>query len=107
MKNRMFGYKMDRMPNFAFRMMVAIFRIRDMVGSADTLLEEFDIREGQTVVDYGCGPGSYIARASKLVGDNGHQSRDEARQKILASGKWDIVDENKRHMKCRPKGFGI
>jgi ubiquinone/menaquinone biosynthesis C-methylase UbiE len=37
-----------------------------------------------------------------LVIDPGHQSRSVAREKILASGCWEIVEEGKDHMKCRP-----
>lgn len=31
-----------------------------------------------------------------------HQSRQEAKSKITAAGLWEIVEENKRYMKCRP-----
>jgi ubiquinone/menaquinone biosynthesis C-methylase UbiE len=37
-----------------------------------------------------------------LVIDPGHQSQSVAKEKILASGCWDIVEESKDHMKCRP-----
>ncbi len=177
------GKGLDRMPGFAFRMMKMIFDVRDRFVSVSSLLDDFQIAPGQTVVDYGCGPGSYIKRASQLVGprgrvfaldihelaikavtkraikegltngpavvtdrnkcslddgtadviyaldmfhmvsdpgglmrdlnriskrsgflfiDNGHQSRDKARSKIIDSGDWDLVEENKRYMKWRP-----
>jgi ubiquinone/menaquinone biosynthesis C-methylase UbiE len=151
--------------------------------SVSSLLDEFGIERGQTVVDYGCGPGSYIKRASELAGpqgqvfaldihdlaikavrkraakerltnvtailtdrnkcsladetadviyaldmfhmvsdpkglmkdlnriskgsgflfiDNGHQSRDEARSKIIDSRMWEMVTEKKRYIKLRP-----
>jgi ubiquinone/menaquinone biosynthesis C-methylase UbiE len=38
-----------------------------------------------------------------LVIDDGHQSRSATREKILASGLWDIVEERKDHLKCRPR----
>ena len=38
-----------------------------------------------------------------LVIDDGHQSREEAKKKIAASGAWDIVEESKDHLKCRPR----
>jgi ubiquinone/menaquinone biosynthesis C-methylase UbiE len=185
MKIGLFGNGMDRMPNVAFRMMSFIFKVRDMFFPVGQLLDEFDIRQGDTVVDYGCGPGSYLKKASQLVGeqgqvlavdihelaveavekrisrenlanviahlapngkcplgdqmadsiyaldmfhmvndtdsflkelnriskpsaflyiDNGHQSRKEARDKIIASNQWDIKEENKRFMTCRPVG---
>lgn len=38
-----------------------------------------------------------------LVIDQGHQPRSVAKEKILSSGCWDIVEESKDHMKCRPR----
>ena len=177
------GKGVDRMPGFAFLMMHLIFNIRDRFASVSSLLDEFGIEPGQTVVDYGCGPGSYIKRAVELTGpegrvfaldihelavkavakraarerlanvtpvltecnkcsladgiadvvyaldmfhmvsdpgglmkelnriskrsgflfiDNGHQSRDEARSKIVDSGMWEMVEEKERYMKWRP-----
>jgi ubiquinone/menaquinone biosynthesis C-methylase UbiE len=171
------------MPDAAFRLMALMFRIRGLFIRKDRVLDAFDIRPGQHIADYGCGPGSCIRKASELVGaegrvyavdihelavqaveklirkknlrnvtamlaadgacplearsldliyaldmfhmvpdpetflkelhrackpggvlflDNGHQSREEARKKILASGVWEIVEENRRCMKCRP-----
>lgn len=183
MKNPFLGSNMDRMPRVAFRMMKWTFDIRDRFVSVGSLLDQFGIEKGQIVVDYGCGPGSYLRHASELVGpegrvlavdihelaieavkkrivkegwtnvsalitdgrkiplpdntanviyaldmfhmvskpdvflgelkrickengflfiDNGHQSRQEARAKIDSSRVWQIVEEKKRYMKCRP-----
>jgi len=38
-----------------------------------------------------------------LVIDDGHQPRSETRRKILDSGLWDIVEETKDHLKCKPR----
>ena len=54
-------------PDVAFRMMTVTMRIFDLFGSPANLLNEFDIREGFTVVDYGCGPARYVRRAAGLV----------------------------------------
>ena len=178
-----FGRGMDGMPDLAFRIMALMFKIRDIFIQKDKLLDEFGIRHGQIVVDYGCGPGSYIRKASELVGtggkvyaidihelaieyvkkriskenlhnvtalvaskgrcplnddsidliyaldmfhmvanpimflkelnriskpegilfiDNGHQKRDKARTKINSSETWEIAEERRRYMKCRP-----
>jgi ubiquinone/menaquinone biosynthesis C-methylase UbiE len=177
------GQGMDRMPGFAFQMMKLLFDIRDLFMSVSSLLDQFGIEPGQTVVDYGCGPGSFIKQAAELAGpqgrvfaldihelavkavtkraakegltnvtaivtdrnrcslkgetadviyaldmfhmvsdprglledlnriikssghlfiDNGHQSRDEAKSKIIDSGLWELVEEKKRYMKWRP-----
>ena len=38
-----------------------------------------------------------------LVIDEGHQPRSVAKEKIMDSGCWDIVEESKDHLKCRPR----
>ncbi|MDD5233076.1 MAG: class I SAM-dependent methyltransferase [Syntrophales bacterium] len=185
MKTGFLGRGMDRIPDMAFRVMSWIFVVRDRFRTPWALLDRFGIEKGQTVVDYGCGPGSYLGRASELAGpggkvlavdihdlaieavgrriirerlsnvtavkagpgsspipdqtadviyaldmfhmvsdapvflrelnricrnagllfiDNGHQSREKARSKIISSGMWRIVEENKRYLKCTPLG---
>ncbi len=37
-----------------------------------------------------------------LIIDEGHQPRSVAKEKLLNSGCWDIVEESKDHLKCRP-----
>ena len=59
------------MPGIAFRSMSALFRVRDLVRPRSVLLDEVPLRTGSTVVDYGCGPGSYIPELSKRVGPAG------------------------------------
>ncbi len=62
----------DRMPDLAFRMMSAIMALKDLLyPTIDKRVATFGIREGMTVVDYGCGPGRYTIRFAKLVGRNG------------------------------------
>jgi len=39
----------------------------------------------------------------RLVIDDGHQSRSKTKTKILASGLWDIIEETKDHLKCKPR----
>jgi ubiquinone/menaquinone biosynthesis C-methylase UbiE len=183
MRVNIFGRGMDRMPDLAFRIVALIFKVRDIFIQKDKLLDEFGIRQGQSVVDYGCGPGSYIRKASEMVGtegkvyaidihelaiesvkkrisrenlhnvtalvaskercplndnsidliyaldmfhmvanpviflkelnriskpdgimfiDSGHQKRDKAKTKINSSGTWEISEERRRYMKCRP-----
>jgi len=71
MKNRFCGNEMDRMPDTAFRIMQFFFRITDIFVTLDRKLDTFGIRPGYTVIDYGCGPGRYILKASALVGSEG------------------------------------
>jgi ubiquinone/menaquinone biosynthesis C-methylase UbiE len=37
-----------------------------------------------------------------LVIDDGHQSRATTKEKLLSSGYWQIVEETKDHIKCKP-----
>jgi ubiquinone/menaquinone biosynthesis C-methylase UbiE len=71
MRLTMSGKEIDRMPRLAFRVMKFFFYIRDIFIDMSKLLDEFGIKPGQTVVDIGCGPGSYVRHASALVGPNG------------------------------------
>lgn len=59
------------MSDFAFKIMSVIFKIRDLLRPRMDLLKEANIRPGFTVLDYGCGPGSYIAPLAELVGASG------------------------------------
>jgi len=59
------------MPNFVFRLMAFIFWIVDIFYPFEKHISGFGIKEGFTVVDYGCGPGRYIKGVSVLVGEMG------------------------------------
>ncbi len=59
----------ERMPNTAFRIMSLFLSGREK--SAAAALTQFGIRPGDTVVDFGCGPGAYIRSASGLAGAKG------------------------------------
>ncbi|WP_062399450.1 class I SAM-dependent methyltransferase [Methanogenium cariaci] len=37
-----------------------------------------------------------------LVIDDGHQPREEAKEKILHSGVWEIAEEREAFMRCTP-----
>ena len=65
------GNELERMPNPAFRIMSIIFRIMDIFYPFEKRIAALGLQEGFTVVDYGCGPGRYIERVSRLVGKNG------------------------------------
>lgn len=47
------------------------FKARDLIRSRLKVLTEAEIKPGARVLDYGCGPGSYIIPLAKLVGPSG------------------------------------
>ena len=57
--------------NLDFRLMTLSYRIRDFFRPRRDLLKEAGIHPGFHVLDYGCGPGSYIAALAELVGESG------------------------------------
>ena len=62
----------ERMSNLGFRLMSLTFDLVDRVHPyIDRRVTTFGIREGMTVVDYGCGPGRYTTRFARLVGGQG------------------------------------
>jgi len=65
--------KTDRMSDRSYKFMVWLFKRIDflMPGFIDKRVSKFGIREGMTLVDYGCGPGRYTMRFAKLVGEKG------------------------------------
>ncbi len=59
------------MPTCIFKGMSFIFKLRDTFRPRDEVLKEVDIQPGFKVLDFGCGPGSYITCTSKRVGGDG------------------------------------
>ena len=59
------------MPNFAFNAMSTMLKLRYLLSPRDPVLQEANIKPKSRVLDYGCGPGGYIAGAAKLVGPSG------------------------------------
>ena len=58
-------------PNFGFRVMAFAFKFRDFFRPRKNVLKEVGIKSGFHVLDFGCGPGSYIAPLADLVGESG------------------------------------
>ena len=57
--------------NFDFQFMSVGYKFRDFFLPRKNILEEVGIKPGFYVLDYGCGPGSYIVSLAKLVGESG------------------------------------
>jgi len=57
--------------NLGFRLMAFSYKFRDFFRSRIDILKEVGIKLGDHVLDYGCGPGSYVIPISELVGKDG------------------------------------
>jgi len=62
---------MRQMSDFGFKAMALTFRIRDFFRPRGEIVKEAGIKEGFHVLDYGCGPGSYVRAVSEIVGESG------------------------------------
>jgi ubiquinone/menaquinone biosynthesis C-methylase UbiE len=71
MKNVLFGNEVERMPDVAFWFMKQLFKVYYFLKPVDKYIAGFGIKPGDTVVDYGCGPGAFLKRASLLAGETG------------------------------------
>jgi ubiquinone/menaquinone biosynthesis C-methylase UbiE len=59
------------MSNLGFRAMAFTFKVRDFLRPRKDIVKEVGIKSGFHVLDYGCGPGSYITAVADLVGKSG------------------------------------
>ena len=72
-RNNEFVSGKDRpVPSSMFRMMSIVLRVREPFKKPAERLRKVGLQEGQTVLDYGCGIGSYVIPASKIVGESGN-----------------------------------
>ena len=66
------GKGREEMPNLAFRSMTAVMKMIDFFSNySGKNIKILNLKPGQTVIDYGCGPARYIRNASKIVGETG------------------------------------
>jgi len=54
-----------------FRFMSFMFKFRDLVKPPKKFLIETGMKNGDKILDYGCGPGSFVFPAAKIVGKEG------------------------------------
>jgi ubiquinone/menaquinone biosynthesis C-methylase UbiE len=60
------------MGSFSFKSMQFILNFRDMFLRPKKILTKVEgIRNGVSILDYGCGPGSFTVAAAEMVGKNG------------------------------------
>jgi len=59
------------MPRIGFAIMKTVLTLRSIFKKPERTLREMGLQKGQTVLDYGCGIGSFSIPAAKMVGDDG------------------------------------
>ncbi|WP_372642176.1 class I SAM-dependent methyltransferase [Ancylomarina sp.] len=68
----MTGKGRENIPNLAFRGMAFFMKLMDFLTNYSSRnIRVLNIKSGQTVIDYGCGPARYIKDASRMVGTSG------------------------------------
>ncbi len=60
-----------RESDLAFKLMALTYKLRDLFQNPRRSLERARLTKGMSVVDYGCGPGSFTIPAAELVGHEG------------------------------------
>jgi ubiquinone/menaquinone biosynthesis C-methylase UbiE len=70
--DRLTGKGRERIPNIAFHIMTAIMKIFDLLKNHSSKnFFTLELKDGQYVIDYACGPARYIKLASNAVGEKG------------------------------------
>ena len=64
-------HKSGNQPDWSFRLMALTYKLRDARLSRQAFLNETGINQGDVVLDYGCGPGSYVVTVARMVGESG------------------------------------
>ena len=57
--------------NLDFKLMALTYKVRDFFSPRINILKEAELKLGFRVLDYGCGPGSYIIPLAEFVGKSG------------------------------------
>jgi ubiquinone/menaquinone biosynthesis C-methylase UbiE len=65
------GTDKQKMPRIGFAIMKTVLTLRSLFRKPERTLREMGLQKGQTVLDYGCGIGSFSIPAAKMVGDDG------------------------------------
>ncbi len=63
--------KKKHQSNINFKFMLFFFKIRDKLKAPMIKIEKTNIKPGDTVLDYGCGPGDFTVAAAEVVGSSG------------------------------------
>ncbi|MBD3227262.1 MAG: methyltransferase domain-containing protein [Candidatus Lokiarchaeota archaeon] len=70
-RKRMNHNKKNHKSNLDFKIMSFFFKIRDFFKDPNKKIEKIGLNEGDYVLEYGCGPGSFTIPIAKKVGASG------------------------------------
>jgi ubiquinone/menaquinone biosynthesis C-methylase UbiE len=72
LKDKLSGKEREAIPNVAFRIMTVMMYVIDLLAKYSAKnFKTLELKMGQIVIDYGCGPARYIKKASNAVGEKG------------------------------------
>ncbi|MBA7523624.1 2-methoxy-6-polyprenyl-1,4-benzoquinol methylase, mitochondrial [subsurface metagenome] len=63
--------KLKRVPDIVYKIDIWFFKFFDLLSNPRRLLKNIPLKEGMTVVDYGCGIGRYTLPVAELIGLKG------------------------------------
>lgn len=63
--------KGKKLSNWDFKIMSFLFKIRDFFKNPMNKIEKIDVKEGEYVLEYGCGSGSFTIPLAEVVGPSG------------------------------------
>lgn len=89
-----------------YRLEFCFIRLRDRICPPDRLLTALGVREGMTVLDYGCGPGGYSVAAARSVGPEGCVFAVDVQPLAVdtvrrAAERWNLAHLRALYAKCR------
>ena len=94
--------KTEKMSDISFCLMNFTFKVIDFLYPyINKRLKKFGIKEGMTVVDYGCGPGRYTVKLAKLVGNIGKVYAADIHKLAVETVKKKIRKHNLKNIEAR------
>ena len=91
--------KRKRQSNIDFRFMSALFKIRDRFNPPVNKIEKTSIKQGDSVLDYGCGSGSYTIAAAEVIGPSGKIYAADIHPLAIKKVKKKVFKQNLKNIK--------
>jgi ubiquinone/menaquinone biosynthesis C-methylase UbiE len=71
MSGKIVTAKLEPEPDAVYKINIWFYKLIDFIWNPQRHLKKIPLKEGMTVVDYGCGPGRYTLPIAKIVGPKG------------------------------------